>query len=153
MLRKNMAVKDPWVEYFMVGILQMRCSVVTDRTTGDTVIIDGGAEPERIIQWIDEFSGQGPDWTNGPQSFAEMKEMNLPSRKVVALLNTHAHFDHSGHIPDLKERYKQKPEQAQSIMATAKVMMHPTRKVKLYQDLEFTDKAQERHTTRRPEHL
>ena len=58
MLRKNMAVKDPWVEYFMVGILQMRCSVVTDRTTGDTVIIDGGAEPERIIQWIEEFSGQ-----------------------------------------------------------------------------------------------
>ena len=106
MLRRNMAVKDPWVEYFMVGILQMRCSVVTDRATGDTVIIDGGAEPERIIQWIDEFSGQGPDWTNGPQSFAEMKEMNIPSRKVVALLNTHAHFDHSGHIPDLKDRYQ-----------------------------------------------
>ena len=100
-----MAVKDPWVEYFMVGFCKCVVqSLLTEQQ--DTVIIDGGAEPERIIQWIDEFSGQGPDWTNGPQSFAEMKEMNLPSRKVVALLNTHAHFDHSGHIPDLKERYK-----------------------------------------------
>ena len=26
-------------------------------------------------------------------------------RKVVALINTHAHFDHSGHIPFLKEHY------------------------------------------------
>jgi hypothetical protein len=40
-----MAITDPWVECFFVGALQMRCSVVTDRSTGDTVIIDGGSEP------------------------------------------------------------------------------------------------------------
>ena len=100
-----MAVSNPWVEYFFVGILQMRCSVVTDRVTGDTIIIDGGAEPERLIDWIDGFTGQGPDWTNGPKSASEMAEHRIPQRKVVALLNTHAHFDHSGHIPDLKDHY------------------------------------------------
>ena len=26
-------------------------------------------------------------------------------RKVVALINTHAHFDHSGHIPFFKQHY------------------------------------------------
>jgi glyoxylase-like metal-dependent hydrolase (beta-lactamase superfamily II) len=34
-----------------------------------------------------------------------MKQQNIPKRNVVALLNTHAHFDHSGHIPDLINRY------------------------------------------------
>ena len=29
----------------------------------------------------------------------------ISARKVVALINTHAHFDHSGHIPYLKEHY------------------------------------------------
>ena len=100
-----MAVREPWVEYFFVGVLQMRCSVVTDTLTGDTVIIDGGAEPERIIDWIESFSGQGPDWSNGPSSANEMKSAHIPSRRVVALVNTHAHFDHSGHIPDLRAHF------------------------------------------------
>ena len=43
----------------------MRCSVVTDLSSGDTVIIDGGSESARIISWINEFSGKGPDWSNG----------------------------------------------------------------------------------------
>ena len=30
-----MGVSKPWVEYFFVGVLQMRCSIVTDRATGD----------------------------------------------------------------------------------------------------------------------
>jgi len=100
-----MAVREPWVEYFFVGVLQMRCSVVTDRATGDTVIIDGGGEPERLIDWVDGFAGTGPDWSNGPQSAEQMKQQKIPKRNVVALLNTHAHFDHSGHIPDLLEHY------------------------------------------------
>ncbi|HJL96590.1 MAG TPA: MBL fold metallo-hydrolase, partial [Candidatus Poseidoniaceae archaeon] len=100
-----MAVSEPWVECFFVGVLQMRCSVVTDRVTGDTVIIDGGGEPERLIEWVDGFAGSGPDWSNGPQSAEQMKQQNIPKRNVVALLNTHAHFDHSGHIPDLINRY------------------------------------------------
>ena len=100
-----MGVIEPWVETFVVGVLQMRCSIVTDRKTGDTVIIDGGGEPDRIIDWVDGFEGIGPDWSNGPRSLEEMQQQKIPERKVVALLNTHAHFDHSGHIPDLLERY------------------------------------------------
>jgi len=83
----------------------MRCSVVTDRSTGDTVIIDGGSEPDRLIQWIDRFGGRGPDWSNGPSNMSEAVQQQLPERTVVALVNTHAHFDHSGHIPDLLEHY------------------------------------------------
>ena len=98
-----MAIVNPWVECFFVGALQMRCSVVTDRATGDTVIIDGGSEPDRLIAWIERFGGRGPDWSNGPSSPSE--ESHLPQRRVVALVNTHAHFDHSGHIPDLLEHY------------------------------------------------
>ena len=100
-----MAITDPWVECFFVGALQMRCSVVTDRSTGDTVIIDGGSEPGRLIDWIDRFGGRGPDWSNGPSSMSEAEQQQLPERTVVALVNTHAHFDHSGHIPDLLEHY------------------------------------------------
>ena len=100
-----MGVIQPWVETFVVGVLQMRCSIVTDRATGDTVIIDGGGEPDRIIDWVDGFGGIGPDWSNGPRSQEEMEMQKIPERKVVALLNTHAHFDHTGHIPDLLERY------------------------------------------------
>ena len=100
-----MAITDPWVECFFVGALQMRCSVVTDRSTGDTVIIDGGSEPGRLIDWIDRFDGRGPDWSNGPSNISEAEQQHLPKRRVVALVNTHAHFDHSGHIPDLLEHY------------------------------------------------
>jgi len=78
---------------------------VTDRSTGDTVIIDGGSEPDRLIQWIDRFGGRGPDWSNGPSNMSEAVQQQLPERTVVALVNTHAHFDHSGHIPDLLEHY------------------------------------------------
>ena len=83
----------------------MRCSVVTDLKTGDTVIIDGGSESKRIISWIEDFSGQGPDWSKGPSSFESMKSCGLSNRKVIALVNTHAHFDHSGEIPLLLDRY------------------------------------------------
>ena len=101
----NMALTEPWIEHFFVGPLQMRCSVVTDRSTGDTIIVDGGDEPQRIIDWLDGYEGPGPNWTTGPESQAIANEQNLPPRKVVALVNTHAHFDHSGFIPVLREHY------------------------------------------------
>jgi glyoxylase-like metal-dependent hydrolase (beta-lactamase superfamily II) len=103
-----MAITDPWVECFFVGALQMRCSVVTDRTSGDTIIIDGGSEPERLIAWIDHYEGRGPDWSNGPADQDTALEQGIAPRKVIALVNTHAHFDHSGHIPDLLGHYQVK---------------------------------------------
>ena len=99
-----MGVHRPWIEHFFVGPLQMRCSVVTDPTTGDTLIVDGGDEPQRIIDWIERFEGRGPDWTTGPQNATEANGM--PARRVVALVNTHAHFDHSGFIPTLREHFE-----------------------------------------------
>ena len=90
-------VFSPNIEHFFVTALQQRCSVVTNPLNGATVIIDGGGEPERIIDWIEHQSGSGPDF--------EINAFN-GEKRVVALLNTHAHFDHSGHIPDLKEKYQ-----------------------------------------------
>ena len=96
-----MGVTSPLIENFIVGPLEMRCSVVTDCKTGDTVIIDGGDEPQRLIDWIDSCSGTGPD-----RSTHSLEDTKAIQRQVVALLNTHAHFDHSGHIPTLKNHYK-----------------------------------------------
>ena len=100
-----MRSSDLWIESFFVGALAMRCSVVTDLSSGDTVIIDGGSESSRIISWINEFDGRGPDWSNGPRDFAEMNQHGIAVRRVVALVNTHAHFDHSGEIPLLLDEY------------------------------------------------
>jgi hydroxyacylglutathione hydrolase len=96
---------DLWIESFFVGSLAMRCSVVTDLSSGDTVIIDGGSESDRLIAWINNFEGLGPDWSNGPNNLEEMEHYGITSRNVVALVNTHAHFDHSGEIPLLLEEY------------------------------------------------
>ena len=95
-----MGVISPIIENFLVGPLQMRCSVVTDCATGDTVIIDGGDEPQRLIDWIENCRGTGPHWSTHSK-----EETSAIERKVVALLNTHAHFDHSGHIPTLKQHF------------------------------------------------
>jgi glyoxylase-like metal-dependent hydrolase (beta-lactamase superfamily II) len=88
-------VNSPHIGHFFVTALQQRCSVVTNPQNGETVIIDGGGDFERISSWIDDGIGQ-PDF-----------EINSydGERKVVALINTHAHFDHSGHIPFFKEHY------------------------------------------------
>ena len=100
-----MKIESPWIESFIVGDLEMRCSVITDLATGDTIIIDGGSEPERIISWIENFEGIGPNWSNGPISTEEMSKFDFDKREVIALVNTHAHYDHSGHIPDFLEQY------------------------------------------------
>jgi glyoxylase-like metal-dependent hydrolase (beta-lactamase superfamily II) len=94
-----------WIESFVVGALSMRCSVITDLSSGDTVIIDGGAESSRLIDWINDFRGQGPDWSNGPKNHEELSKYGISNRNVIALVNTHAHFDHSGEIPFLLNEY------------------------------------------------
>ena len=96
----------PWIEEYFVGPLQMRCSVVTNPENGATIIIDGGDEPERLISWIDDWEGLGPDDSNGPVSHNQSEQDGLPKRHVVAYTNTHAHFDHSGMIPELLKHWK-----------------------------------------------
>ena len=88
-------VHSPNIAHFFVTALQQRCSVVTNPDTGESVIIDGGGDFDRLVAWIDRGEGH-PDHEIGEYS---------GERKVVALINTHAHFDHSGHIPFLKEHY------------------------------------------------
>ena len=84
---------SPCISHFIVTALQQRCSVVTNIDNGETVIIDGGGDSQRIIQWIDSGIGE-PD--------SQICE-NDGERKVVAKINTHAHFRNSGHIQNFKE--------------------------------------------------
>ena len=88
-------VNSPNIAHFFVTALQQRCSIVTNPDTGESVIIDGGGDFDRLVAWIDRGEGH-PDHEIGEYR---------GKRKVVALINTHAHFDHSGHIPFLKEHY------------------------------------------------
>ncbi|MGB1491092.1 MAG: hypothetical protein ACPG9O_03340, partial [Candidatus Poseidoniaceae archaeon] len=53
-------VGSPNIAHFFVTALQQRCSVVTNPATGETVIIDGGGDSNRIINWIDSGVGE-PD--------------------------------------------------------------------------------------------
>ena len=46
-------VDSPNISHFFVTALQQRCSVVTNPDNGETVIIDGGGDSSRIIEWID----------------------------------------------------------------------------------------------------
>ena len=52
---------------------------------------------------------------------------------------------------DLREKYKQKPEQLKSLMETARTITHPTRKVLMYEDadISLTDLQEEDNTERR----
>ena len=67
-------VDSPNIAHFFVTALQQRCSVVTNPETGETVIIDGGGDSSRIIEWIDSGLGE-PDHEIGSY---------LGERKVVA---------------------------------------------------------------------
>lgn len=56
-----------------VGPLQCNCSILSDTVSGEAIVIDPGDEPARIV------------------SLVEREKL-----RVVALLHTHAHFDHIG---------------------------------------------------------
>jgi glyoxylase-like metal-dependent hydrolase (beta-lactamase superfamily II) len=56
-----------------VGMLQCNCSILVDEETRDALIIDPGDEPDRILE-----------------------ELETLKARPVALLHTHAHFDHIG---------------------------------------------------------
>jgi glyoxylase-like metal-dependent hydrolase (beta-lactamase superfamily II) len=61
------------IESFPVGPLACNCSIVADPETKEAIVIDPGDEPDRILEALSR---------NG--------------LKAVALLHTHAHFDHIG---------------------------------------------------------
>lgn len=62
------------VKTLVVGQLQTNCYLVVDAKTGETMIVDPGAESERIYAALEELPG------------AEIS--------VRYVVNTHAHFDH-----------------------------------------------------------
>lgn len=63
----------PIVETIDVGALEANCYLVCCPRTGDMLVIDPGAEAERILRRIAECGG-----------------------RVVAIAHTHGHFDHIG---------------------------------------------------------
>lgn len=70
----------PLVETFPVGPLQCNCTILADESTGEAVVIDPGDEPERILRALEDAK-----------------------LTPVALLHTHAHFDHIGGTRGVKE--------------------------------------------------
>ena len=71
------------VKSIVVGIVGTNCYIVYDKKSRDAVIIDPGAEAERIL------------------SFLEEEELH-----PQAILLTHGHFDHILAVPALREKYK-----------------------------------------------
>jgi glyoxylase-like metal-dependent hydrolase (beta-lactamase superfamily II) len=61
------------IESFPVGPLQCNCAIVADPTTREAIVVDPGDEPDRILEAL---AGAG--------------------LRAVALVHTHAHFDHMG---------------------------------------------------------
>ncbi|HEY7574241.1 MAG TPA: MBL fold metallo-hydrolase [Thermoanaerobaculia bacterium] len=70
----------PSIETFPVGPLQCNCTILVDDATREAVVIDPGDEPERIRKALEEARV-----------------------RPVALLHTHAHFDHIGATRALSE--------------------------------------------------
>jgi hydroxyacylglutathione hydrolase len=66
------------IKTLAVGPLETNCYIVSDEATREALIIDPGDEPDRIVD------------------FAE-------GLKVRYIVLTHAHFDHAGAVPELKE--------------------------------------------------
>ncbi len=63
-----------------VGPLAVNCSIVADEKTGEAIIVDPGAEAQKI-------------------------ESALQGLKPVAIVNTHGHIDHVGQVARIKEAF------------------------------------------------
>lgn len=66
----------------VVGVVSTNCYLLINENTKETIIIDPGAEADKII--------------------LKIKELNV---KPVAILLTHGHFDHVMAVKDLVEEY------------------------------------------------
>ncbi|MBC7543224.1 MAG: MBL fold metallo-hydrolase [Candidatus Sericytochromatia bacterium] len=67
-------------ETFAVGPLGCNCSIIGNPATGEAVIVDPGAEPDRVM--------------------AALARLGF---RPVAILITHAHFDHVGGLAELQK--------------------------------------------------
>jgi hydroxyacylglutathione hydrolase len=68
------------IRKLVVGALENNCYFVADEKTSECLLTDPGDEPDRILDMI--------------------KESNLNVRYILC---THAHFDHVGALPEVKE--------------------------------------------------
>jgi glyoxylase-like metal-dependent hydrolase (beta-lactamase superfamily II) len=68
------------LEVIPVGPLSVNCSIVADTETGKAIVVDPGAEGERIIERCSPF-------------------------EVVAIVNTHGHIDHVGQVGKLRDHF------------------------------------------------
>jgi len=68
------------VKRLIVGPLESNCYIISDENTKESLVIDPGDEPDRILDSINE------------NNF-----------KVKYIVCTHAHFDHVGAVSDLKK--------------------------------------------------
>jgi len=71
------------VEWIVVGALETNCFLVYSENTKECIVVDPGAEPDKIIQNVKSHS-----------------------LKPTAIVNTHGHVDHVGANKPIKEEYK-----------------------------------------------
>ena len=71
----------PRIRTIPVGPLQCNCSILLDEATGEALVVDPGDEPDKILRALDAMKA-----------------------RPVALLHTHAHFDHIGGTRGVKEK-------------------------------------------------
>jgi glyoxylase-like metal-dependent hydrolase (beta-lactamase superfamily II) len=119
---------SPLIETLPVGPLQCNCSILGDPDSGEAVVIDPGDEPERILE--------------------ALARQRL---KPVALLHTHAHFDHIGATRRVREStgapirlhaadfplYDALPRQAEIFGLRAEPPLPPDRPVEDEEAIEF----------------
>ena len=70
------------VQEIIVGELETKCYILWDLPKTHVLIVDPGAQPEKIIETLDK--------------------LDLSPTEIVL---THSHYDHIGAIPALKKRY------------------------------------------------
>ncbi|NPV87997.1 MBL fold metallo-hydrolase [Coprothermobacteraceae bacterium] len=71
------------MEIHRVTVTPLRSNCFILKSEGELVVIDPGGDPERILRRIDEFGG-----------------------RVVAIVATHYHFDHTGAVEEIRSHYK-----------------------------------------------
>lgn len=69
------------VEHLTVGRLACTCTILVDPVSGEAIVVDGGAEPERVLARLADLGA-----------------------RATTFVHTHAHIDHIGAYADLHDR-------------------------------------------------